>query len=68
MLFNFKQVQVIVWDAHELTAVGDHLLHHASVGAIGISPNDQYVASAGGPDDSTVLVWHIPTKTPLCSK
>ena len=41
------KVQVIIWDTVRLTNVGSHLLHHASVAAIGISPNDKYVASAG---------------------
>ena len=63
-----SKVQVIIWDTQELRAIGDHLLHHASVGAIGISPNDEVVASAGGKDDPNIIVWHIPSQTPLCSK
>ena len=61
-------MQVIVWDTNSLSAYGQHLLHHASVAAIGISPNDRFVASAGGEDDSSVFVWDIESRTPICSK
>ncbi len=63
-----NQVQVIVWNAHELKSIGDYVLHHANVAAVGISPNDVYVVSAGGKDDPTVLVWDIATRTPLCGE
>ena len=48
--------------------MGSHLLHHASVAAIGISPNDRFVASAGGQDDPSILIWDIDAKTPVCGK
>ena len=62
------QVQVIIWDTASLTNVGSHLLHHASVAAIGISPNDRFVASAGGRDDPTILIWDIDAKSPICGR
>ena len=61
-------MQVIVWDTVSLNAYGQHLLHRASVAAVGISPNDRFVASAGGEDDPNVCVWDIQSKTPICSK
>ena len=36
--------------------------------AIGISPNDRFVASAGGQDDPSILIWDIEAKTPICGK
>ena len=36
--------------------------------AIGISPNDRFVASAGGQDDPSILIWDIDAKTPVCGK
>ncbi len=62
------QVQVIIWDTARLCNVGNHLLHHAAVAAIGISPNDRYVASAGGIDDPTILIWDIDAKSPICGE
>ena len=59
---------MIVWNARELTSIGDYVLHHASVAAVAISPNDRYVVSAGGKDDPTVLVWDLASRTPLCGK
>ena len=44
------------------------MLHHAAVAAIGISPNDRYVASAGGIDDPTILIWDIDAKSPICGE
>ena len=61
-------MQVIIWDTNSLRAIGQHLLHRASVAAVGISPNDRFVASAGGEDDPNVCVWDIESKTPICSK
>jgi len=60
------KVQVIIWDTASLRPAGSHLLHHASVAAIGISPNDRYVASAGGQDDPTILIWDIVAQAPVC--
>ena len=65
-LLSGFQVQVIVWNARDLTSIGDYVLHHAEVAAVAISPNDKYVVSAGGKDDPSVLVWDIATRTPLC--
>ena len=62
------QVQVIIWDTTNLTSVGSHCLHHANVAAVGVSPNDLYVASAGGQDDPTILIWDIQGQTPVCGK
>ena len=31
---------MIVWNAKELTSLGDYVLHHANVAAVAISPND----------------------------
>ena len=61
-------MQVIVWSTSSKANVGSHLLHHASVAAIGISPNDRFVASAGGQDDPSILIWDIEAKTPICGK
>lgn len=36
--------------------------------AIGISPNDRFVASAGGQDDPTILIWDIKANSPICGK
>ena len=62
------QVQVIIWNTASKSSAGSHLLHHASVAAIGISPNDRFVASAGGQDDPSILIWDIEAKTPICGK
>lgn len=63
-----SKVQVIIWDARSLAAVGQYVLHHASVAAIAVSPDDRYAASAGGADDGTVLVWDIQAASPVCGK
>jgi len=68
IFFSFSKVQVIIWDTRSKSNVGSHLLHHASVAAIGISPNDRFVASAGGQDDPSILIWDIDAKTPVCGK
>ena len=59
---------MIIWDTAKQSNAGSHLLHHANVAAIGISPNDRYVASAGGQDDPTILIWDIDAKAPICGR
>jgi WD40 repeat protein len=60
------KVQVIIWDTVRLTNVGSHLLHHASVAAIGISPNDKYVASAGKFKINQIILVSIALLLSIC--
>ena len=59
---------MIIWDTTSQKNAGSHLLHHACVAAIGISPNDRFVASAGGQDDPTILIWDIDAKAAICGR
>ncbi|KAK9540014.1 hypothetical protein VZT92_002490 [Zoarces viviparus] len=57
---------VIIWDYAQRTIYAQLLDHKVKVEALAFSPNEKYLVSLGGPDDSRIVVWNIETKQPIC--
>ena len=58
---------MVVWHYEERQECGSHEVHREEIAAVGVSAGDEYVASLGGLSDGYLVLWHIPTKTPICS-
>ncbi|XP_045122499.1 cilia- and flagella-associated protein 52-like [Portunus trituberculatus] len=61
------QARVVVWRYEERQECGSHEVHREEVAAVGVSAGEEYVASLGGLSDGFLVLWHIPTTTPICS-
>ena len=60
------QADVIIWD-FETGEIKHRLsLHKVKVQALAFSPNEEFVASLGGEDDNTLVVWDIETGAAIC--
>jgi len=62
---GFK-ADVILWDFKARSLYATLTLHKVTVQALAFSPNDMYLATLGGPDDGSVVVWNILTKQAVC--
>ncbi|XP_042239138.1 cilia- and flagella-associated protein 52-like [Homarus americanus] len=61
-------VKVVVWRYPERQEYGSYTVHREEVAAVGVtSGNEEYVVSLGAVQDGYLVVWHIPTRRPLCS-
>ena len=54
---------VSVWETGNGRRLGHARAHRANLTAVAISPDNQYLATAGG--DRVVLLWRLPELTPL---
>jgi len=57
---------VIVWDYSSKTEICRLSLHKVAVQSVAFSPSGKYLATLGGSDDGTVVIWDMDTKTALC--
>eukprot|EP00040_Diaphanoeca_grandis_P011351 m.58143 g.58143 ORF g.58143 m.58143 type:complete len:615 (+) comp22504_c0_seq1:188-2032(+) len=55
------EAMIIVWDFQSRTELHRLKLHRQHIESLSISPNDLYLVSLGGPDDSTVALWDLVT-------
>ncbi|XP_030639152.1 cilia- and flagella-associated protein 52 [Chanos chanos] len=62
---GFK-ADVIIWDYAKREIYARLQLHKAKVEALSFSPNDKYLVSLGGQDDSSIVVWNIEKKEAIC--
>eukprot|EP00494_Astrolonche_serrata_P007055 UN07080 len=63
---GFK-AKIIVWDAEEKTKKYTlELLHKGKIESICFSPNGEYLASLGGPDDNKLVLWDMKTGEAIC--
>ncbi|KAH3862265.1 hypothetical protein DPMN_025231, partial [Dreissena polymorpha] len=56
----------IVWDYKSQRALYKLELHKVNVQALVFSPNDLYLASLGGCDDGSVVIWDMKNGQPIC--
>jgi len=55
---GFK-TDILVWDFKTRKHVATLKLHKVKVEALSFSPNDKYLASLGGKDDGSVVIWDL---------
>lgn len=55
---GFK-ADVIIWNYQEKQLFSRLSLHKVKVEGLAFSPNDLYLVSLGGQDDSSVIVWDV---------
>ncbi|KAI9188916.1 hypothetical protein H9P43_000338 [Blastocladiella emersonii ATCC 22665] len=60
------QADIILWDFETRRAIKHLSLHKVKVEALAFSPNDLYLASLGGEDDNSVIVWDLERGTAIC--
>lgn len=60
------QADICVFDFETRKLVHRMLLHKVKVQALAFSADEQYLASVGGQDDNTLVVWDLETGRPLC--
>lgn len=60
------QADVCIFDFEERRLIHRMLLHKIKVQALAFSPDERFLASVGGPDDNTVVLWDVDTGRPIC--
>eukprot|EP00743_Colponemidia_sp_Colp-15_P000630 GILK01000703.1.p1 GENE.GILK01000703.1~~GILK01000703.1.p1 ORF type:complete len:651 (-),score=98.22 GILK01000703.1:131-1999(-) len=57
---------IIVWDFETRQQIRRLRLHKVSVSSISFSCNEKYLASVGGQDDNSLVVWSLTTGAAIC--
>jgi len=60
------RADVIIWDFEARRIHGRLSLHKVKVEALAFSPNDKYVATLGGEDDGSIVIWNVATCEAIC--
>lgn len=60
------QADICVFDFETRRLVHRMMLHKVKVQALAFSADELYLASIGGQDDNTLVVWDLSTGRPLC--
>lgn len=60
------QADIIIWDFATRSLKLRFTLHKVKVQALAFSPNDKYLASLGGQDDNSVIVWDLEQGAAIC--
>ncbi|XP_065179655.1 cilia- and flagella-associated protein 52-like [Sycon ciliatum] len=62
---GFK-ADIIVWHYPTKTRYATFTLHRVHIQSLAFSPSDKYLASLGGKDDASVVVWDLEKKDAVC--
>ncbi|KAL2918632.1 hypothetical protein HK105_202033 [Polyrhizophydium stewartii] len=60
------QADIIIWDFEERKLLRRLTLHKVKVQALAFSPSGKYLASLGGEDDNSVIVWDLEKFAAIC--
>jgi len=60
------RADVILWDYEKRKMLHRLTLHKVKVQALAFSPNSKYLASLGGEDDCSVVVWNVNNGQSVC--
>lgn len=62
---GFK-ADIIVWDYESKAEIARFVLHKVKIQGLSFSPNDKFLASLGGQDDGSVVIWSLDKKEAIC--
>jgi WD40 repeat protein len=57
---------VIIWDFAERREIHRLSLHKVAVSSLAFSCNETYLATLGGQDDNSLVIWDVSTGTSIC--
>lgn len=57
---------VIIWDFKNRTELHRLSLHKVAVASLSFSYDEIYLASLGGQDDNSLVIWDVATGNPIC--
>merc|ERR1719450_1605141 len=57
---------VIIWDFHNRTEIFRLSLHKVAVTSLSFSYNEKYLATLGGQDDNSLVIWDVATGNAIC--
>jgi len=57
---------VIIWDFHGRKELHRLSLHKVAVASLSFSFDQMYLASLGGQDDNSLVIWDVASGTPIC--
>ncbi|KAJ3057178.1 Cilia- and flagella-associated protein 52 [Rhizophlyctis rosea] len=60
------QADIIIWDFQTRKLLRRLTLHKVKVQALAFSSNDKYLASLGGQDDNSIIVWDLGQGAAIC--
>ena len=60
------QAEIIIWDFDTLEPLHRLKLHKVLIQSLSFSFNEQYLASVGGQDDNTLVIWDVESGKALC--
>lgn len=60
------QADIIIWDFDTLEIVQRLKLHKVLIQSLSFSHDEKYLASLGGQDDNTLVIWDITTGKAIC--
>lgn len=53
------QADIIIWDFDTLEIVHRMKLHKVLIQSLSFSHDEQYLASLGGQDDNSLVIWEV---------
>jgi len=60
------QADIIIWDFDTLQQIQRLKLHKVFIQSLSFSFDEKYLASLGGQDDNTLVIWDVTTGKALC--
>jgi len=57
---------VIIWDFEGRKEIHRLSLHKVAVQSLSFSPEEHYLATLGGKDDNSLVIWDVSTGQPIC--
>jgi len=60
------QADIIIWDFDTMEMVQRLRLHKVLIQDLSFSHDEQYLASLGGQDDNTLVIWEVATGKAIC--
>jgi WD40 repeat protein len=57
---------VIIWDFENRCELARLSLHKVAVASLSFSYNEQYLATLGGQDDNSLVIWDVASGNPIC--